>query len=94
MDIREVFEKNEDEFLKFDRVESPRSSRPDLNAFLLLDFLVPGKVDMVCAAEHDEIFLDVSPEKLAEVATEAQIVELIRCGVRYDESVDSLAMFA
>ncbi len=48
---------------------------------------------MVSAAEHDEILLDVDLEELAKVATEEQIVELIRCGVRYDSSTDSLAMF-
>lgn len=92
--IQAVFDKFDDEFLKFERVENKRSKRPDLHAFLLLDELVPGTSDMVCAAEHDEFFIEVSPEKLAEVATEDQIRDLVRCGVRYSSEVDSLAMFA
>lgn len=75
----------EGEFLKFERVETKLSKRPDLHAFLLLDRLVPGKMDMVCSAEHDEIWLDVDADKLAEVATSADIIELIRCGVRLSD---------
>jgi hypothetical protein len=82
------------EYIKFERVENKLSNRPDLHAFLLLDKLVPGKSDMVSAAEHDEIWLDVEPSALAEVVTEAQILELVRCGVRYDSEVESLALFA
>jgi len=93
-DISEVFEKFEDEFLEFELIELPRSKRPDLHAFLLLDDLVPGCRDMVCAAEHDKFFIDVSPDDLAAVATEDQIKELVRCGIRYDSDTDSLAMFA
>lgn len=48
---------------------------------------------MVSAAEHDEIYLDVSGEELCAVATEADLIYLHRCGVRYDSSTDSLAMF-
>jgi hypothetical protein len=87
------YNKYQDEFLKFDRVQNKASNRADLHAFILLDKLVPGKRDIVCSAEHDEIWLDVSPEDLSKVATEEQIIELIRCGVRYDKGTDSLALF-
>lgn len=95
MEIEAVFEKHSDEeFLKFDRVEKKRSRRPDIHAFLLLDELLPDdgrEMDIVQAATHDKIFLFGDPEELARVATEEQIIELIRCGVMFDE--DSLAMF-
>ena len=90
---QEQYEKYDDEFLKFDRVQNKLSQRADLHAFILLDSLFPNNHDIVSGAQHDEIWLDVSPEELAKVATEDQIIELIRCGVRYDESTDSLAMF-
>ncbi len=90
---KEQYAKHEGEFLEFDRVENKTSQRHDLHAFMLLDRLVPGKGDIVSAAEHDEIWLGVSPEELAKVATEDQIIELIRCGVRHDGDTDSLAMF-
>lgn len=77
---------------KFELIEKKRSTRPDLHAFLLLDELVPGTIDMISAAEHDEFFLDVTPESLAAVVTPDQVIELRRCGVRYSD--DSLCMFA
>lgn len=95
IDLEQAFEAASDEFIKFERIENPLHRRPDICAFLKLDQLVPtdNVRDMVCAAEHDEFFLDVEPEKLAAVATQEDIVYLHRCGVRYDTSTDSLAMF-
>lgn len=74
-------------------VTSRRSSRPDIHAFVLLNELVPGTEDMVSVAEHDKIWLSVSPEQLAAVATDDIVLELVRCGVCYDNGVHSLAMF-
>ena len=93
MDLKATFEKYDDEYLDFDRVENKRSKRPDLHAFLLLDEISPSTRDIVSCAEHDEIWLDVDLEQLSKRATEAQVLELVRCGVRYDDDVDSLAMF-
>ena len=92
--LQKLFEAESDEFLKFERVEMKLSRRPDLHAFLLLDQLVPGERDMVAAAAHDEIFLDVTLEALAKVVTPEQVTDLIRCGVHWDSNTDSLAMFA
>ena len=102
-DLREMFDEANNEFLKFERVTPRRSQRADLHAFLLLDELVPPpKVasqagdychDMVSAAEHDVIWLYVDCDALAVVVTQEQVVELSRCGVRYDDDVESLALF-
>lgn len=92
--LEEAFEAATDEFLRFERIEKPLHPRPDICAFLRLCELVPdGDRDIVSAAEHDEIFLDIEPEELAEVATQEDIVYLHRCGIRFDSSTDSLAMF-
>ena len=94
INLNETFEKFEDEYIKFERVENKLHPRPDVCAFLLLDKLVPPKGrNMVCSAEHDEVFLDVDCDKLAEVATEDDVLALTRCGVLYDHEFDSLAMF-
>jgi len=79
------------EFLEFDRISHKLHQRPDIHAFLLLSSLVPSQLDMVSSAEHDEIFLEVDPDDLAKVATEEQIRDLVRCGVRLDD--DHLCMF-
>jgi hypothetical protein len=80
--------------MNFELVENKLSSRPDICAFILLDKLIPNvRRDIVCAAEHDEIFLDADCEKLAEVATEEDVLTLVRCGVHYDGDSDRLTMF-
>lgn len=90
-ELNELFEKHSDnEYLEFNRVENPRSKRPDLHAFLLLDELVPGEGDLVSAAEHDEYFIHVDIDELCAVITEAQVVELLRCGLSYDDYTESI----
>jgi hypothetical protein len=86
MDVKELFEKHNDEHGEFDKIENKRSTRPDLHVFLLLDELFPSDngSDIVSAAEHDQIWLDVSEEQM-ETLTEPQILELVRCGVFIDE---------
>ncbi len=94
IDLYATFEKHNDEYIRFDRVENKLHSRPDICAFLLLDKLLPNDGSrIVSAAEHDDIYLNADCEKLAEVATDDDILTLIRCGVRYDSSTDGLAMF-
>jgi len=88
--IEELFDACVDDFMNFDSIENKRSNRPDLHAFLLLDSLFPGNDDMVCAAGHDIIYLNVEMDDFQKIATEELILELLRCGVCYDE--DSLAI--
>lgn len=92
--MKDRFEQFDDEFLKFENIPDERKlhRRPDVCAFLLLDRIVGGDGDMVTAAEHDEIWLDVSPDDLAK-ASDEDILTLVRCGVRYDANIDALAMF-
>jgi isochorismate hydrolase len=91
--LHQFFEDNNDEFLKFDRVENKLSSRADLHAFLLLDKLVPGESDIVGSADHDEIFLETDVEELLKVATDEQLIEIHRCGILYNEKYECLYSF-
>ena len=96
MNLKETFDKyKDDEFLCFDRIkpEYRLASRADLHAFNRLDLLLPGNADMVASAEHDQIWLTVAPEELEKVITEDQVLELVRCGVMYDEDTEALSMF-
>lgn len=97
-ELQDLFKKysdDGDEFLKFDRVPEDQrvSNRADLNAFLLLDALVPSTHYMVAGATHDEIWLQPDIGDVANAATEDQIVTLIRCGVMLDADEESFAMF-
>lgn len=71
-----------------------KHERRDICAFLLLDELVGGNGHIVAAAEHDQIWLDADLKKLSECITDEQVLTLVRCGVFYDDDVDSLSMFA
>lgn len=94
-ELRNLMEKHESEYCKFEHVEKRLHSRPDLHAFLMLDQLVPSTKDMIAGAEHDKIYLEVRPSELEESSiTENQVIDLIRCGVFYDTEYDCFAMFA
>ena len=80
-----MFDEFEDEFLKFERVVEKFSQRSDLHAFILLDKLFPGELCMVSGADHDEIYLEPSPEELLKVASKDQLRDLHRCGVTENE---------
>lgn len=94
IDVKAMFAKHAGEYLEFDRVKvRPYGNRADLHAFVLLAQLDPSTEDMVSSAEHDQIWLGVDYEAVGDVATEEQIIELIRCGVRFDDEYDCLHMF-
>jgi hypothetical protein len=94
LDLDEIFERHSDEYIEFDRVENKRHPAPDIHVFLKLYEMCPPETprDIVCGASNDEIYLDTDTEKFAEIATEADVIELIRCGVRYGDG--GFCMFA
>jgi hypothetical protein len=94
MNIAELFEKHNPEYLEFKDVVDKRASRPDLHAFLLLDTLFPTKndSDIIAASQHDKIHLNIMAGDI-EKLTSDQILELTRCGVLYCCEDDALYMF-
>lgn len=92
MTIYGRFKQFEDDYLKFEDVTVKQSNRPDLNAFVMLNQLVPGTMDLVSGAEHDEIYLSVELEDLNKAATDEQIHDLVRCGIMVSE-YNCLSMF-
>lgn len=98
VNVKELFEKHAHEYRKFERIEAPSCSRPDLCAFIRLNQLVPSVATLFAFTlikddQRDEIFLGVDLGDLAEVASEADIVTLIRCGLRLREDFDCLAIY-
>lgn len=93
IDIKQAFEAAQGEYLEFGRIENPPHPRADICGFLKLHELIPGDRDIVAGASHDEIYLDVGADELANVATQADIVYLHRCGIRLDDTDTGLAMF-
>lgn len=94
-ELQALFETHDDKYTKFEEyVKNPLSKRPDLHAFLLLDKLVPGDRDIISASEHDEFYIDIDLEELAEKITEEQVIELIACGAIYSSEYDCLYMIS
>jgi len=89
----EIFNKYQDDYGKFEKVEKKFSKHPDIHAFLLLERLCSEGGDMISSAEHDEFYLNVDIEKLSAIITEEDILTLVRCGVMFDADTDSLMMF-
>ena len=83
-ELIECFEKNHEEYAKFEKIENKRSARADVHAFVLLDSLCPTTGNLIVNSEHDNISLGIDLEDLAPVITEEQIIELIRCGIRIE----------
>jgi hypothetical protein len=93
MEISERFDLVSNEYGKFELVENNKSKRPDLHAFIFLDELLEtSDSDIVSAASHDVIYLEINSEDI-EKLTDSHILELTRCGVMYDSENDCLAMF-
>jgi hypothetical protein len=93
MNTHDRFEAVNDDYIKFERVVNKKNTRPDIHAFILLSELFPNyDRDIISAAGHDEIWLDISSEEINKL-TDENILDLVRCGVRYDSHHDSLSMF-
>ena len=70
-----------------------RTTRLDLAAFNRLNELVPGKNDIIAAAEHDQIWLSIDLAMLAEVITEEDVIFLLKNGVLLDDDQMALRMY-
>lgn len=95
-EMKVVFENHAEDPMdvrRFGLIKNPQSYRPDLCGLMMLDRLVPGKRDIISAGEHDQVWLNVDLAKLAEVVTEEDIMNLLRCGIWYDSEGGSLSMF-
>lgn len=93
--VIDFFKKNEDEHGRFDNIPPERrySEARDLNAFILLDKLLPGKrTQILASAGHDEVYLSPDIEDLG-VLTEENLLDLIRCGIWLSRETDSLVKF-
>lgn len=81
--------------MEFKDVTEKLSYRPDVHAFILLDQLCPGVVDLVSGSDYERYFLRVSAGDLARAgATQQQIEDLIRSGVSLDEDSGDLYLFS
>lgn len=79
-----LFEKYEDEYLCFDRVERKLSEVMDVHLFMVLGRLSPNVREIITGAEHDKVYIAGDAGWLVDAATEDEIRDLIRCGLCCD----------
>jgi hypothetical protein len=92
VDLADAFDKYQDEYQEFARIEEPLHRRRDICAMMLLDQLAPGETGsgIISGAEDEAVMLDIDCTKLADVITEEDVITLLRCGVGYDEEYGCL----
>lgn len=91
--LAERFEAVNEHYGKFEEVNSKHSLRQDLHAFIALDRLFPNGKNIITASAHDVIYLNIDIEHFSDHVRDETILELVRCGVRYDAHHDCLAMY-
>ena len=94
-ELKILWEKYNDEYLMFSKIKNPLHHRRDICALLMLDKIKGGTSSgsIIDASEHDEYYIDIDCEKFAAVVSEQQIIDLIRCGVRYDTGLGCFCIF-
>ena len=86
--------KDEHESRNFSEIAKPRSSRKDLHALLLLAELDAGSTKaIICAAEHDIIYVGVDLASFVDTITDEQLIELAICGMMFDDDGDGFSMY-
>lgn len=85
--LRDIFEKYEDEYLKFHLVENKLSDRRDVHLFMTLDKIFKPQYKNENLIEYCEddgfVYFCIKPETLAMYASEEEIRDLIRAGLGY-----------
>lgn len=90
----EIWNLHDNEYLKFKEIKNPPCESSDLSAFMLIHkFMIDKEADIIISSEHDEIYLSSIDTLNLEIIKEEDIINLIRCGVRYDQNYECLSMF-
>ena len=94
MSLKDRFDKYMDEDLKFEDCTRKYVQRADLNGMLILNSVeIPRNRNYILsAAEHDVVYFSFDPSCLDNVE-DGVILDLMRCGIYYNEEHDSLYMF-
>lgn len=97
MNLKEFIRDNHWNYGKFERINNPPSTHRDLCAMLILSkFMTNPRTSVINCAEGKEsagmLVFEPSIHDIETMATEAQVIDLIRCGCRYNGEYDALVM--
>ena len=95
--LEEVFLKHSDKYAEFDGMDKDSPNRlhssPDICGLLILDRLAPittWNTSRILLCNGSGAYLRVDLEVLTESATEQDVEDLLRCGIRYSIGYDHL----
>ena len=88
---------SDSEFLAFEKINMPPFKAADLcglaRAYKFVDEARQHQ-DIVSHSGHDELTINLCAQEAVDNGiTEADIIYLLRCGIRYEENNDSFCMF-
>ena len=99
MNLKQFMAQNSNEFGKFERIKNPPSTHRDLHAMhILSQFMTKHGISVInCTGPSNEtdtglIVFEPSIRDVEAMATEEQVIDLVRCGVRYNHEYDALVM--
>lgn len=97
MNLKQFMARWDVEFGKFERIKNPTSSHRDLCAMLILSkFMTNPRTSVINSVESNSrdgfIVFEPSTHDVETMATEEQVIDLIRCGVRYNGEYGALVM--
>jgi hypothetical protein len=79
------WDKYKKHFLNWNAVQNRLATCPQVHALILLDKLFPNRSYLISDAYHELLRLAITWEELEKVASESQIIDLIRCGFSWSE---------
>jgi len=96
MNIKKFMDRYSVEHGKFDRIKDPPSTHRDLCAMLILSkFMTDHHTSIINCAESNgtgKLVFEPSIHDVETTATEQEVIDLIRCGVRYSGEYGALVM--
>lgn len=99
MNLKHFMARHAEEFGKFERIKNPPSAHRDLCAMLILSkFMTNPRTSVINCADSGNaegcgfIIFEPSIHDIETMATEEQVIDLIRCGCRYNSEYDALVM--
>ena len=92
LNVSELFRAHYKEFGEFGRVENKLDSRMDLHALVLLAKLFPSEKRIISEFGLSWFCIGVTPKQVESLTSE-QVLELVRCGVRYDDNNGDLIVY-
>lgn len=93
MNIVEFFEKYEDEYLNYRKDPDISNVTHDFYVMNALSSYVESPMDLIISSTNEEICFSVDPEFVYESLSEGEMIQLIRCGLRYSGEYECFCMF-